>query len=108
MDLVLALSHVALAVTMLAHQAWLMIDAVVRSLTRLYVTRRRLLEWVPAARARSGLDLTLKGLYVRLASAPLLAGIAAVIVLLVHALRPSLSRRRSSFSGRFRLRSRSG
>jgi cyclic beta-1,2-glucan synthetase len=83
-DLVLALSQVALAVTMLAHQAWLMIDAVVRSLTRLYVTRRRLLEWMPAARARSGLDLTLKGVYARLANAPLLAAIAAVIVLLVH------------------------
>ena len=81
MDLVLAVSHVAVAVTMLAHQAWLMIDAVVRSLARLYVTRRRLLEWVPAARSRSGVDLTLKGVYVRLASAPVLAGIAAVIVL---------------------------
>jgi cyclic beta-1,2-glucan synthetase len=79
-DLVLAVSHVTVAVTMLAHQGWLMIDAVVRSLARLYVTRRRLLEWMPAARARSGLDLTLKGVYTRLASAPVLAGIAAVIV----------------------------
>ncbi len=84
MDLALAVSHVAVAVTMLAHQGWLMIDAVVRSLARLYVTRRRLLEWMPAARARSGLDLTLKGVYTRLASAPALAGGAAAIVLLAH------------------------
>ncbi|MBI2963160.1 MAG: hypothetical protein HYY35_05345, partial [Deltaproteobacteria bacterium] len=84
MDLVLAISHVAVAITMLAHQGWLMIDAVVRSLARLYVTRRRLLEWMPAARARSGLDLTLKGAYARLASAPVLAAIAVVIVLLAR------------------------
>jgi cyclic beta-1,2-glucan glucanotransferase len=84
MDLALAASHVAVAITMLAHQGWLMTDAGVRSLARLYVTRRRLLEWMPAARARSGLDLTLKGVYARLASAPLLAAAAAVIVLLVR------------------------
>ncbi len=34
-------------------------DAIVRTLVRLYVTRRRLLEWVTAAQAKSGLSLDL-------------------------------------------------
>jgi len=31
---------VGLAITFLAHQAWLMTDAIARTLVRLYVTRR--------------------------------------------------------------------
>ena len=56
-DLVLAASHVGLTVTLLADQAWLMTDAIVRTLLRVYVTRRKLLEWVTAAQAKSGFDL---------------------------------------------------
>jgi cyclic beta-1,2-glucan synthetase len=40
------------SVVVLAHQAVLMLDAVGRALTRLLVTRRHLLQWVTAARAR--------------------------------------------------------
>ena len=39
-DLVLAASQVGLTLTMLAYQAWLMTDAIVRTLVRVYVTRR--------------------------------------------------------------------
>lgn len=53
-DLVLGASHLALAVTLLAHQAWLMSDAIARSLVRLYVTRR-----VTAAQAKAGVGFTL-------------------------------------------------
>ena len=45
--------------TLLAHQAWLMTDAIVRTLWRLYVTRRHLLEWTTAAQAKSGRAITL-------------------------------------------------
>jgi cyclic beta-1,2-glucan synthetase len=38
-DLFLAASHVGLTVTLLADQAWLMTDAIVRTLFRVYVTR---------------------------------------------------------------------
>ena len=41
-----------LLVTFLAHQAWLMADAIVRTLFRLFVSHRRLLEWVTAAQAQ--------------------------------------------------------
>ena len=46
-------------ISFLAHQAWLMGDAIARTLTRLFVTRRHLLEWVPAAQAAIGPRLDL-------------------------------------------------
>ena len=79
-DLVFAVSHVALAVTLLAHQAWLMTDAIVRTLCRVYVTRRKLLEWMTAAQAKSGSDLTLGRVYYRMGGAVALAAAAGILV----------------------------
>src|SRR5712691_3383323 len=79
-DLVLAASHVALAVTLLAHQAWLMTDAIARTLFRVYVTRRKLLEWVTAAQAKSGFDLTLGSFYRRMSGAVSLATVVGLLV----------------------------
>jgi cyclic beta-1,2-glucan synthetase len=79
-DLVLGLSQTALLVTLLAHQAWLMTDAIVRTLFRLFVTRRRMLEWVTAAQAKFSLPLDIPGFYRRMAGGVALAAVAAVIV----------------------------
>jgi cyclic beta-1,2-glucan synthetase len=62
-DIYVALSQTLLEITMLAHRAWLMVDAVVRTLGRLYITRRNLLEWVTAAQADSGAGLRLRTFY---------------------------------------------
>jgi cyclic beta-1,2-glucan synthetase len=48
-SLLQAIAQVTLSLVLLAHQAWLMADAMVRTLARLLFTRRRLLEWVSAA-----------------------------------------------------------
>ena len=53
-ELRLALVQSGLMVVFLAHQAWLMGDAILRTLVRLTITRRRLLEWMPAAHAAFG------------------------------------------------------
>ena len=53
-ELRLALIQSGLMIVFLAHQAWLMGDAIVRTLVRLTVTRRNLLQWVPAAHAAFG------------------------------------------------------
>ena len=45
-DLAAAGSQIAMLVTLLAHQAWLMSDAIVRTLYRLFVSHRLMLEWV--------------------------------------------------------------
>src|SRR3989442_1550542 len=79
-DLLMAASQTAFAITMLAHQAWLMSDAIVRTLVRMCVTRRHLLEWVTAAQAKAGLRLDLHGFYRRMAGGPTLAAAAAAVV----------------------------
>jgi len=50
-----AASQTALLVAFLPHQAWLMLDAIGRTLYRLFVSRRRLLDWTTAAQATSRL-----------------------------------------------------
>ena len=79
-DVILAVSQVVLTLTLLAHQAWLMTDAILQTLYRVYVTRRNLLEWVTAAQAQSGSDLSLGGIYHRMCGAVLLAIAASVLV----------------------------
>jgi len=62
-DFRLALGLSALLITFLAHQAWLMTDAILRTLVRLVFTRRHLLEWVPAAQAVTHARLNLFAFY---------------------------------------------
>jgi cyclic beta-1,2-glucan synthetase len=63
LDVLVAVSQTLVGVTMLAHQAWLMADAVVRTLWRLSVSRKHLLEWVAAAQAGYGVTRRLGGFY---------------------------------------------
>jgi cyclic beta-1,2-glucan synthetase len=79
-----AASQIALGVTFLAHQAWLMSDAIARTLVRLYLTRRRLLEWMTAAQAKSELSLDITGVYRRMRGALVLAVAGGVLVALVR------------------------
>lgn len=81
-DLRLALALSALVLTFLAHQAWLMADAVLRTIWRVYVSRRRLLEWVPAAVAASGQRLDLPGVYRRMSGAIVIAAFAIIVAVL--------------------------
>jgi cyclic beta-1,2-glucan synthetase len=50
-DAGLAAGQSLLLLTLLAHQAWLMLDAIARTLFRLSLSRRNLLEWITAAQA---------------------------------------------------------
>ena len=85
-DVALAAAHVGLGLTFLAHQSWLMVDAILRTLVRVYVTRRNLLEWTTAAQAQASHDLDLAGFYRRMVGGAAIATVAAVLVL---ALKPS-------------------
>jgi cyclic beta-1,2-glucan synthetase len=79
-DLMLGLSQTALRIVFLAHQAYLRSDAILRTLWRLAVTRRHLLEWIPAAQARRALDLRLTGFYRRMQVAVWMAAAAGALV----------------------------
>jgi cyclic beta-1,2-glucan synthetase len=51
-DVRIAGAQTALIVAFLAHQTWVMMDAIVRTLFRLFVSHRRLLEWTTAAQSQ--------------------------------------------------------
>ncbi|WP_216849841.1 GH36-type glycosyl hydrolase domain-containing protein [Acidisoma sp. L85] len=75
----LASTLFAFTIMFLAHQAWLMGDAIARTLWRLFVVRRHLLEWVPAAQANLCPRLDVFGSYRKMVAAPLIGGAAILL-----------------------------
>ncbi len=66
-DLQLAATQSLLSLAFLADHAWRMGDAILRTLVRLYVTRRHLLEWTTAAQSNVSPRLDLRGFYRQMA-----------------------------------------
>ena len=91
-DALLGASQIALSVTFLAYQAWLMSDAILRTLARLFITHKNLLEWVTAAHAKHALDLNIAHVYRRMGGAVALAFGAFLIVAIgtIHAMSVAL------------------
>ncbi|MEO7664043.1 MAG: glycosyl transferase, partial [Candidatus Limnocylindrales bacterium] len=85
-DVTLAAAHVFLGFAFLAHQAALMADAIGRTIGRLVVTHRGLLEWTTASQIKSSVTTTLGGFYRQMAAAPILAVVAFALAL---ALKPA-------------------
>ncbi len=79
-DLGVAALQFGLLVTLLASQAWLMADAILRTLFRLFVRRKKLLEWVTAAQSKVSGRLGLFGMYLRMGGGVALAAAVLVIV----------------------------
>ncbi|MGZ6251660.1 MAG: GH36-type glycosyl hydrolase domain-containing protein [Candidatus Binataceae bacterium] len=75
-------SQFALLITLLAHQTWLMADAIVRTLYRLFLSHRRMLEWVTAAQAKLTTHQDLRGFYGGMAGGVALGAAAAVLTAL--------------------------
>ncbi len=71
----------SLIVVFLAHQAWLMGDAICRTIIRVFVTRRHLLQWVTAAQASDGPNLGVPATYRRMAGAVAIAAAAMAAAL---------------------------
>ena len=78
-EFALGLVQSGLMIIFLAHQAWLMGDAIVRTLVRLTVTRRHLLQWVPSAHAELAARPGVLRFFERMAGA-LVVGAVAVAV----------------------------
>ncbi len=78
-DLRDALVMTAANLAFLGHQAGLMTDAIFRTIYRLCVSQRDLLEWTTAAQVQSGTKPGLAGSY-RLMSASLAAGLLAIVI----------------------------
>ena len=81
-DAVTALARIGLGLAFLAGSAWQMSDAVLRTLLRMGVTRRHLLEWVTAAqsgRGASGVMASVRRWSGGLTAALILGGVVLVV-----------------------------
>jgi cyclic beta-1,2-glucan synthetase len=83
-DLKLSLARVGLMIVFQAHQACLMADAIIRTLVRLAITRRRLLQWVTAAQATSARRANLAGFYRQMAGAVVVGAAAMGVALFAN------------------------
>jgi cyclic beta-1,2-glucan synthetase len=84
-DLALGLLQSAFLLVFLAHQAWLMLDAVMRATYRQLIARRGLLEWTTAAKSGEDAQFDPRALWVQIAtSAAFATGIGVIITLAGH------------------------
>lgn len=74
----------ALQFMFIAYQAYLMTDAIVRTLTRIFITRKNLLEWIPAADLEASLKNDLSTFFRKMGISPLLG----LVVLSLTLVRP--------------------
>jgi cyclic beta-1,2-glucan synthetase len=80
-DFTLAFTQILFVFTFLARAAWLSLDAIVRTVFRLFINRRHMLEWMSFARSNYDRRSDLKGLALQLAGSLAFAGVTAAIVL---------------------------
>jgi cyclic beta-1,2-glucan synthetase len=79
-DFELGIVQGAFLLTFLAHQAWIMTDAIGRTLFRLFIRRRRLLEWVTTAQASSQHGFDRRSLLTQFAASLIFAAIAGSLI----------------------------
>src|SRR6185369_17513466 len=88
-DMAISLAQVFLGVTFLAYHAWQTLHAIVLTLVRLTMTRRRLLEWETAATAAARAAGIVGGrallrFIADMVASPIIAGSVAMVVAITH------------------------
>lgn len=76
-----SLYQASLQFLFIAYQAYLMTDAIVRTLGRVFVTRKNLLEWIPAADLEALLKNDLRTFYKKMIASPLLGILVLMLAL---------------------------
>ncbi len=79
-DAVVAASQMAMLILFLPHQAWLMVDAVSRTVFRLTISRRHLLQWTTAAQAAQTRQTGWLSFYGQMTASLVVAVVATVFV----------------------------
>jgi cyclic beta-1,2-glucan synthetase len=79
-DISLALLRTLFLITFLAHQAWWTTDAIGRTLFRLTLSRRNLLQWISAAQTSLSTPQNIRGAYRRMSGGVACAVLAAALV----------------------------
>ncbi len=77
-DLATGLLQSAFLITFLAHQAWMMVDAVARTLFRLFIRRRRLLEWVTTSQSNDDSQFDPRSLLAQILASAAFAAVVAM------------------------------
>jgi len=80
----LGLSNSLITLTLLAQQAWLMTDAIVSTLVRLFITKRELLTWVTALQVKAAAGHSIKSLIKPVISLSIVVVGAGLVVLLFN------------------------
>jgi cellobiose phosphorylase len=70
----------ALAVIVLPHQAWVSADAIIRTLERLFRSRRHLLEWQTASQTERATTNSLRDVWRRMMPAELVTGVVVIVL----------------------------
>ncbi|MGR9088172.1 MAG: glucoamylase family protein, partial [Gammaproteobacteria bacterium] len=83
-DVLRGLGNALVELTLLAQHAWQMSDAIVSTLVRLFITRRRLLTWTTALQAKAAAGHAMKNLVRPLGISSMVAVGAGAIVLLFN------------------------
>jgi len=83
--------QLALSIIFLPHQAWVSADAILRTLWRMFVSRRHLLEWRTASQTERGIAHSFRVVWRRMWPAVALAGAILVAVLWRDASVPAAS-----------------
>src|SRR5258708_33688686 len=82
-DLAVSAIEIGFLITFLAHQAWVMTDAVIRTMFRLF-RRRRLLEWVTAAQVSREVNEDRRSVSLRLAGSFAFAAATLTLLRFAH------------------------
>ena len=83
-DLHLAGIQILTSLAFMADGAWRMTDAIVRTLLRLFITRRHLLEWMTAAQSAGRSRLTVAGFYRLMWQSCVLVLVSTAVVLMLQ------------------------
>ncbi|WP_432742614.1 glucoamylase family protein [Methylobacter sp. G7] len=83
-NVVMGISHSLVSLTLLAQQTALMTDAIVSTLVRLFITRRKLLSWVTALQAKTAAGQSVKNLIRPMISVTIVVVCAGSVVLLFN------------------------
>ena len=78
------LAHAFLSLVLLPHSAWTSLDAIVRVLYRIYISRKKLLEWTTAAQAKGSASLDLRSFVRSMRGALFLTAVGLVSVCLFN------------------------
>ena len=79
-DFALGMVQSGFLITFLAHQAWVMVDAIGRTLFRLFISHRRMLEWVTAAQTNDDALFDRRALGAQIAASSVFAVLTGALI----------------------------